>query len=196
MIYYNPTSNIQLSKKELALQYNCSIPKDVEEFNSWYRLYKEERPVPTIYQRVIENPIIQIDGKYTQTYTIEYKSIEEIKTLRMQEIARKFDEISETAHVMSSVGFYIDANEKANRDIEGLIKVMKADGTESELFRDYNNEFHSVTLEQLETMQIEVIKNGQYIYKQKWYFGTELDKLTSVEDIIAMTIEYTNLRFA
>lgn len=196
MIYYNPTAKIKKSRTELALEYNCSIPSGIEKFHSWYKLHEEERPSPSIYQRVITNPIAQIDGKYVQTYTVEYKSLDDVKAIRLHEISSKFDEICEVAHIMSSVGFDIDANEKANRDIEGLIKVMKADKTETELFRDYNNEFHAVTLEQLETMQIEVIRNGQYIYKQKWQFCIELEGLKSVEDVIAMNIEYTNLSFS
>lgn len=196
MMYYNPTANIKKTRNNLALEYNCSIPNGIEKFHSWYKLYEDARPVPSIYQKVVVNPITQVDGKYKQTYTLEYKSLEEVKALRYEEINKKFDEISETAHVMSSIGFVIDANEKANRDIEGLLKVMKKDGTDTELFRDYNNEFHSVTLEQLETMQIEVIRNGQYIYKQKWQFCTELEALKKVEDVIAMNIEYTNLNFA
>lgn len=195
MLYYNPTSNIKKHREALAFEYNCSIPYGIESFNSWYRLYEEPRPVPSIYEEVITNPVTQIDGKYTQTYSVEYKSLETVKQIRLEEINKKFSEISESAHVMSSVGFVIDANETANRDIEGLLKVMKVDGTETELFRDYNNEFHAVTLEQLEKMQVEVIKNGQHIYKQKWYFCTELEKLNSVEEVIAMPIEYNNLSF-
>lgn len=196
MMYYNPTADVKKSRTDLAIEYNCSIPNGIEKFNSWYKLYENERPTPSIYQIVITNPIVQIEGKYTQTYNLEYKSLEDVKAIRLEEISKKFDEISETAHVMSSCGFMIDANEKANRDIEGLLKVMNNDGTESELFRDYNNEFHAVTLKQLQVMQIEVIKNGQYIYKQKWQFCTTLEALQNVEDVIAMNIEYNNLSFA
>ena len=194
-MYYNPTTDTKLTREELCNKYNCSIPKSNEHYNGWYRLQKGSRPTPNAFQNVVENKVEMIDDKYVITYDLEYKPFDEVKNLRLQEIERKFDSISDHAHVMSSCGFMIDANEKAHRDIEGLIKINKAEGAETELFRDYNNEYHSVTLEQLETMQIEVIKNGQNIYKQKWFFEHQLEICTTVEELVAVNIEYENMNF-
>ena len=39
---------------------------------------------------------------------------------------------------------------------------------ETTLFRAYDNTFHEVTREQLETMRKEIVVNSQYLYQAKW----------------------------
>lgn len=194
-MYYNPTTNTKLTREELCNKYYCSIPKNIKHYNGWYKVHKQNSPSINAFQVAIEKPVEKIGDEYVISYDVVYKPFDVVKNIRLQEVKRKFDSITEHAHVMSSCGFMIDANEKANRDIEGLIKVAKSDGSETELFRDYNNEYHSVTLEQLETMQIEVIKNGQNIYQQKWLFEHQLEICTTVEELVAVNIEYENMNF-
>ena len=195
-MYYNPTLNDIKTHEELMREYNTSFSQNITKFKDYYKIYKDDIPVTTIYQTVKENPIQLINGRYVITYSVTYKSLQEIKTLKFKEIESSFERMSKTAFVISSLGFKIDANETANRNVEGLIKVMKSEGYEEDLFKDYNNEFHSVTLNDLEKMQLEIIKNGQNLYKQKWKFISDINTLSTEEEVANYNILYKNMDFS
>lgn len=90
--------------------------------------------------------------------------------------------------VESSVGFVIDATERANRDINGLITALKASGQEKANFCDADNKFHEVTVEQLEIMLLEIIQRGQQLYADKWRIRTAIENATTVAELEAIQI--------
>ena len=113
------------------------------------------------------------------------------QAIKLNAVKTAFAEASANAHCVSSAGFVIDANETANRDINGLVNVLKATGTENTLFRAHDNSFHSVTLEQLETMLTEISLNGQYLYQAKWTMEAQIQAAETAEalDTIIITAE-------
>lgn len=117
-------------------------------------------------------------------------ALEECKQNKLEAVKTAFLAASETAHCMSSVGFEIDANETANRDINGLIVVMDARGKESELFRAYDNTFHEVTLDDLKTMLVEISEHGQKLYARKWQLEVSIQAAATVEELDTITITF------
>ena len=67
---------------------------------------------------------------------------------------------------------------------------------ESVLFKDYDNNFHNITLEELEKIQLEIIRNGQNLYKQKWTFQNDISLMTEESKVIAYNISYKNMDFS
>lgn len=106
------------------------------------------------------------DGAWYEKGHAPQRPLEEARTEKLAELEAAFNTASHKAHCTSSVGFEIDADEIANRNIEGLVLVMQPGQTT--LFCDYNNQFHEVTREQLETMRKEIVVNSQYLYQAKW----------------------------
>jgi hypothetical protein len=53
-----------------------------------------------------------------------------------------------------------------------------------------------VTLADLEIMQLEVIMNGQGIYKQKWAFRDAINAATTKEELDAIEIVYVYSDFS
>ena len=123
-------------------------------------------------------------------------SLEEAKVEKLGALKAAFLTASETAHCMSSVGFEIDANETANRDINGLIVVMEARGKETELFRAYDNTFHEVTLDDLKTMLVEISEHGQKLYARKWQLEVSIQAATTAEELDAITITFEGVDVA
>lgn len=109
-----------------------------------------------------------------------------LKSAKLAEIGAAFLEAEQTGHVLVSLGFEIDANETANRNIEGLIKVLSATGETETYFCDYHNQMQAVTLEQLKTMQLEIIGYGQRLYQKKWLLREAVNAATSPEEINAV----------
>ena len=106
------------------------------------------------------------DGAWYEKGHAPQRPLEEARTEKLAELEAAFDTASRETHCTSSVGFEIDADEIANRNIEGLVLVMQPE--ETTLFRAYDNTFHEVTREQLETMRKEIVVNSQYLYQAKW----------------------------
>lgn len=196
MYYYDPETTKIKTKRELSIELNASIPNEMECVNNYHRIHKDDCPVITSYQSVTENPIQLIDGQYRITYSVVYKPIETIREMKYREIEEKFQRESSNAWIVSSCGFKINAGEVANRDVEGLIKIMEAEGYDEESFKDYDNNFHTVTLSDLKKMQLEIIKNAQNLYKQKWKFIQEITELTTERDVSLYAISYTNMDFS
>lgn len=120
--------------------------------------------------------------------------LEDAKAAKLGELAKWFAWASEHAHLMSSViGYEIDADETANRNIEGLIKAVEA-GTLAVpvYFMDYNNQVHPVDLNMLKVMQLEVITNGQQLYQQKWAFRERIEAAQSKAELDAVVIPAIN----
>lgn len=109
------------------------------------------------------------------------KPLEDAKTEKLSELNLAFSAASDKASCLSAAGFVIDANEIANRNIEGLVLVL-AEG-ESTLFRAYDNSFHEVTREQLETMRKEIVVNSQRLYRQKWQFEADIEAAGSIDEL-------------
>lgn len=181
--FYNPETQQIVTHDELCVIYNASIPSTVEQFDTFYKLAYGKRPICDKFQYSKENNPVLIDDKWTITYTVLERDVEDCRRDMLVELNEKFEEKTKTAYLESSLGFPIDANDTANTNVEGLIKVMKSQGIESQYFCDYKNEYHLVTLPDLEVMQIEIIINAQSLYARKWGFRDKIYAATTTEEL-------------
>ena len=113
-------------------------------------------------------------------------NLEKAKAAKLAELNGAFDAAAKEAHCASSAGFEIDADEIANRNIEGLVLVMQPE--ETTLFRAYDNSFHEVTREQLEAMRKEIVINSQYLYQAKWTFEAQIMQAQTEETLADIDI--------
>ena len=111
---------------------------------------------------------------------------------KLMALNNEFERLQNEAWLVSSLGFKIDANEKANRNVDSLIKLLEAkDVTQTVRFMDYNNETHPVNYDNLKTMQIEIIINGNNLYAKKWEIRDALLACTTLEEVDAIEIDLT-----
>ena len=120
----------------------------------------------------------------------EYNSIENVRARKLNELNLLFEQAETNGTLESSVGFTIDANERANRDIDGLIKSLESTPDETVLFCAADNSFHEVTLDNLKTMQLEVIAYGQQLYTKKWQYREQINQAQTKEEIDAIEIKF------
>lgn len=140
--------------------------------------------------------------KYGVTYTEEpdpEPTLEEVKTAKLNELERAFLQwYEQDATVTSSLGFVADSDVRAVTDVSGLITVATAEEPETReavAFMDHNNEPHMLTLEQLETLQLEIIQNGQSAYQQKWQIRSTIEDAQDKETVEAIEVKFTGLDF-
>lgn len=116
--------------------------------------------------------------------------LEELRAAKLQDLAAWFTWASDNAHLTSTViGYEIDADETANRNIEGLIKAVEAGNLQEPVyFMDYDNQVRPVDLNMLKVMQLEVIANGQALYQQKWALRSAIEAAQSKAELDAIEI--------
>lgn len=112
---------------------------------------------------------------------------------KLQELSERFAHAEKYAHFASSLGFEVDANERANRDVQGLVTMLEATGQTETMYCDYGNVMHQVTLEQLRTLQLEIIYYGQMLYAGKWELRSAIEAAASPEDVAAIEINFDTL---
>lgn len=129
-----------------------------------------------------------------QIVAVPEPSLDEVKRQKLQELDQKFMSwYEDKATVTSSLGFVADSDARAMMDTSGLVTTLEATPAETRstvAFMDANNEPHMLTLEQMKTVQLEIIQNGQSAYAQKWAYRNAIDTAESVEDVNAVEIAF------
>ena len=123
----------------------------------------------------------------------EWAKFENAKPRKLNLLNEEFDAATNRAYVVSSLGFTIDANETANRNVTGLISTI---GDSTVQFCDYYNQFHELNKAQLETLLDEITKNGQNLYAQKWAIREAINATQDNEGLEAVEIEFTYMDFS
>lgn len=128
----------------------------------------------------------------TYTETEETISLDVLKVQKNQQLENNFLEWrNDKATVTSSLGFVIDADSRAMQDVSGLVTLAGSaeDGFTLD-FMDTNNETHSLTLENLLTIQKEIIQSGIEGYKIKWAKRELIKNATSEEELNNIDINF------
>lgn len=133
----------------------------------------------------------------TRQFTIKephMPSLEEIKAQKLTELNSLSSELEKTENknmvVTSSLGFRINADPKAKRNIDTLIELGIS------TFRDYDNENHlDMTTDNLNTIKREISMNAVNLYNQKWVMEEEIKSLKTVEEVNNYRITFEMLNF-
>ena len=85
----------------------------------------------------------------------------------------------------------IDANEKANTNVDGLIKKLEALGIDGPVeFCLADNSTASVDLAKLKKFQLAIIDNGQELYTRKWAFRDAIEQAEDEAALDAIAISF------
>lgn len=122
-----------------------------------------------------------------------FPMLEDFRARRLSDLHDAWLKAEADGTVQSSAGFVIDADERANRDISGLVTAMEASGVSSTTFCGADNSFHVVSLAQLKAMQLEVIAHAQALYERKWMLRTALEQAQTLEAVQAVKISFGDL---
>ena len=106
-----------------------------------------------------------------------------------QELATKFEEAMNSGHCMSTLGFEINADRISQNNLSNLLVTMDEDATES--FRDYNNELHELTKDDVKIIQEDIIFRMQDNYNRKWRYQTRIKAAKTVAALNAIVIDFS-----
>lgn len=123
------------------------------------------------------------------------KSLEDVKQQKLNTLKLKASQFEKTENkemvVMSSLGFRINADPKAKRNVDTLIELGVCS------FRDYdNNMYYNFTIEDLEIIKREISLNAVNLYNQKWKMEGEINSLETIEEVENYQIVFEMLDFS
>ena len=114
-------------------------------------------------------------------------TLDEAKAAKLSEIKAAFAAAEADGYVQSSLGFRADATRRSIGDIEGLIDLVDSGALPVPVtFRDYDNTYHDLTLDQLNTLRLEAKGRGPLIYARKWELEAAADAAETVEAVQAV----------
>lgn len=125
----------------------------------------------------------------------EYNRLENVVARKLDELNAKLEETktSSAAHITSSTGYVVNANTTAKQNIDGLITAMTAQNLSTVNFMTFDNTLAELTLEQLKTLQLELIGYGNNLYAKKWSLRAQIEACTTKEEVDAIVIDYSDV---
>ncbi|MBP3734783.1 MAG: DUF4376 domain-containing protein [Desulfovibrio sp.] len=125
----------------------------------------------------------------------EYNRLENVVARKLDELNAKLEETkaSSSAHITSSTGYVVNANTTAKTNVDGLITAMEAQGLSRVNFMTFDNSLAALTLEQLKTIQLDLISYGNNLYAKKWSLRAQIEACTTKEEVDAIVIDYSDV---
>ena len=125
----------------------------------------------------------------------EYNKLENVVARKLGELNLKLEETkaSSAAHITSSTGYVVNANNTAKQNIDGLITAMTAQNMTTVNFMTYDNTLAQLTLEQLKTIQLELISYGNNLYARKWALRSQIEACKTKEEVDAIVIDFSDV---
>lgn len=131
---------------------------------------------------------------YVKGYA-QAKSLEVAKQQKLAQLKQESEKYSayecETMFVVSSIGFKINADHKSQDNIRGLIALNTPTA-----FKDFDNQFHQVSVDDLNTLLNECYANGASLYQQKFNMELQISQLQDVEEVDNYPIVFTMADFS
>ena len=150
-----------------------------------------------IFSKTPTENVAKFWARFGVVYSEEQEPIEFFKLKKSLAIKRAFlNWRNNQATLFSSLGFKADSNERANTDIGGLLIAYENNKDALIVFRDADNQYRSLSYDQLKVLQLEIIENGNYAYQQKWLFDSQVEIATNKEELDAIKIEFIGKNFA
>ncbi len=128
---------------------------------------------------------------------IPEKTLEELKAEKVQELsneAGQYDQFKcNSMYIISSVkALKINADVRSQNNIRSLIEHYQDPVT----FKTFDNSYETLTKEQLETLLLECVKNGESLYQQKWEKQQEIANAQTKEELEAIEVQLNMTDFS
>lgn len=94
--------------------------------------------------------------------------------------------VNPNIHIHSDLGFEINADIRSQNNVRALITLLESSDAETISYKDYNNENHDLTLDQLKSILFEMCNYVNYIYKKRWESKKKIEDAKSIDEILAI----------
>lgn len=107
------------------------------------------------------------------------------------------DNLNKDMYLTSSLGFKVNGDRRTRDNIQDLITFFDAQQQGGKIsYRDYDNKEQQLTKENLQTILVEHVTNGQNLYKQKWEKQQKIQAAQSFDELKAISTEFVMSDFS
>ena len=123
------------------------------------------------------------------------KTLEDLKEFRLEELVEIFNGWMDSpdASIQSSTGYMVNANNTAKKNVDGLITAMESTGVETITFMCFDNNPAQLTLQQLKTIQLELIQRGSALYARKWFYRSQIESAQTMEEVNSIEFDFSDV---
>lgn len=185
--------NVYLNEKhqliytgEKTLQKNSNVAARTVEFDE----------DPSFHTRWVNTPADSDDNVFkNDTNTMGGIGIEltldefkEIAKANLKTFFKQYENelVNSNIHIHSDLGFEINADIRSQNNVRALITLLESSDAETISYKDYNNENHDLTLDQLKSILFEMCNYVNYIYKKRWESKKKIEDAKSIDEILAI----------
>lgn len=126
---------------------------------------------------------INVPYKVEVTYTINEKTLDELKQEFKQKIKEKFENIFNEPYDCQACNAQINIRQSDLYNMENLKTYMELQSLTQIDFRIYDNSYITISKDTLDSMIKEVKEYHVSLYHHKWNKEQELDQITTIDDL-------------
>ena len=112
----------------------------------------------------------------------------EFKLKELKDCVNRLKVNNSEMYITSSLGFKVNADTNSLENVNTLIDLN------ANIFRDFDNEIHKVSLDDLKTIKSEIQQNVVNLYQQKWKYE-EIIKKASISELKELKLNFEMLDF-
>ena len=147
------------------------------------------------YIAISETQQSDINGWTYRKSECPMKGLTEKKQDKLRELSRYADRFEQNKcdemYVTSSLGFRANADRRSLQNVSNLIDIGEATQ-----FKDYDDQFHLLGVQDLETLAMEIKKNGANLYSQKFTMQYQIANCQTESEVENFTIQFSMLDFS
>lgn len=185
--------NVYLNEKhqliytgEKTLQKNSNVAAKTVEFDEDPSFHTRWVNTPADSDdNVLKNSTNTVDGIGIELTLDEFK---EIAKANLKTFFKQYENelVNSNIHIHSDLGFEINADIRSQNNVRALITLLESSDAKTISYKDYNNESHDLTLDQLKSILFEMCNYVNYIYKKRWESKKKIEDAKSIDEILAI----------
>lgn len=147
------------------------------------------------YIAISETQQSDINGWTYRKSECPMKGLTEKKQDKLRELSRYADRFEQNKcdemYVVSSLGFRANADRRSLQNVSNLIDIGEATQ-----FKDYDDQFHLLGIQDLQTLGLEIKKNGANLYSQKFTMQYQIANCQTESEVENFTIQFSMMDFS
>lgn len=185
--------NVYLNEKhqliytgEKTLQKNSNVAARTVEFDEDPSFHTRWVNTPADSDdNVLKNDTNTMGGIGIELTLDEFK---EIAKANLKTFFKQYENelVNSNIHIHSDLGFEINADIRSQNNVRALITLLESSDAKTISYKDYDNENHDLTLDQLKSILFEMCNYVNYIYKKRWETKKKIEDAKSIDEILAI----------
>lgn len=149
------------------------------------------------YNRLISRAPELTNGELAQALTNMELARKHLLTELDAKAAAFEQSLNKEMYFMSSLGFKVNGDRRTKSNLQDLITFFDLQAKEGVIeYRDFDNVNRELTKEQVQTLLVEHVANGQALYMQKWAKQAEINAAETFDALNKVELAFTMSDFS